>query len=215
MTPNPLAGIGYCVCGYALALHRRTSSSGKVHTYVRCGRSLNGCRGAIKLADAEGMLGENFLAAYGDREMERLVFVPGADRSQELAQTEQSLERLRWESDNGLVDDEALYRSRLTALVARKAELTANAVVPARWEKVGTGKTYQELWDDEATDRRQVLRESGIRLVVHFPPHGSTTQTKVIPKEFVVPEDWPTVEPVEPPTDPAFEARIAAQKLRR
>jgi site-specific DNA recombinase len=28
MTPNPLAGIGYCECGYSLALHRRKSSSG-------------------------------------------------------------------------------------------------------------------------------------------------------------------------------------------
>ncbi|ULP48915.1 recombinase family protein [Mycolicibacter virginiensis] len=194
MTPNPLAGIGFCQCGYALALHRRRSSSGKLHTYVRCGRALNGCRGAITLQMAEAILEEDFLDAHGDREMQQQVFVPGADHSQELAQTEQSLERLRWESDNGLVDDEVLYRSRLSSLVARKAELTANTVTPARWESVGTGKTFRELWADEATDRRQVLRDSGVRLVLHFPPRGTTTQTKVIPWELCHPEDWPEPE---------------------
>jgi hypothetical protein len=35
MTPNPLGGIGYCGCGYALALHRRKSSSGKEGTHLR------------------------------------------------------------------------------------------------------------------------------------------------------------------------------------
>jgi hypothetical protein len=120
-----------------------------------------------------------------------MVFVRGEDHSQELAQTEKSLERLRWESDNGLIDDESLYRSRLSALSARKADLTVNTVVPARYDPVGTGKTYQELWSDENTDRRQVLRDSGIRLVLHCPPRGSTTQTKVIPWEIRVPESWP------------------------
>ncbi|MCV7277699.1 recombinase family protein [Mycolicibacter arupensis] len=194
MTPNPLAGIGFCQCGYALALHRRRSSSGKLHTYVRCGRALNGCRGAITLQMAEAILEEDFLDAHGDREMQQQVFLPGADHSQELTQTEQSLERLRWESDNGLVDDVELYKSRLSALVARKTELTANTVTPARWESVGTGKTFRELWADDATDRRQVLRDSGVRLVLHFPPRGTTTQTKVIPWELCHPEDWP--EPV-------------------
>jgi site-specific DNA recombinase len=215
VTPNPLAGIGYCVCGYSLARHRRKSSSGKMHTYVRCGRPIYGCRGAVTLQEAEDILEDQFLEAYGDREMTRMVFIRGEDRSQELAQTEQSLERLRWESDNGLVDDETLYRSRLTALVARKAELTANTVVPARYEPVGTGKSYRELWADESTDRRQVLRDASIRLVLHCPPRGTTTQTKVIPWEIRVPEDWPQPDPVELPTDPDLDARIAALKKKR
>jgi site-specific DNA recombinase len=215
MTPNPLAGIGYCVCGYSLARHRRKSSSGKMHTYVRCGRPMYGCRGAVTLQEAEDILEDQFLEAYGDHEMTRMVFIKGEDHSQELAQTEQSLERLRWESDNGLVDDETLYRSRLTALVARKAELIANTVVPARYEPVGTGKTYRELWADESTDRRQVLRDAGIRLVLQCPPRGTTTQTRIIPWKIQVPEDWPTPEPVELPTDPGLDARIAAQKRRR
>lgn len=214
MTPNPLGGIGYCVCGYSLALHRRRSSSGKLHTYVRCGRSPDGCRGAVRLDQAEAILEENFLDAHGDQEMKRMNFVKGEDHSQELAQTDQSLERLRWESDNGLVDDEALYRSRLTALVNRKAELTANTVVPARWEAVGTGKTYRELWSDPNTDRRQVLRDSGIRLVLHCPPRGSTTQTKVIPWEIQTPEDWPVPEP-SPILEPSPEIEARRKRAQR
>lgn len=191
MTSNPFAGIGYCIttlhradcpfegparcdcppCGYSLCLHRRKSSSGKQHTYVRCGRK---CRGSWRLADVEDALDEQFLEAYGDREMTRKVFVPGENHSAELAQTERSLERLRWESDNGIVDDEELYRARLTALSARRAELAANTVVPARWETVGTGKTFRDLWSDPEADRRQVMRAAQIRLTIRFEPPGST-----------------------------------------
>lgn len=215
MSPNPLAGIGYCgcilhtaeceypelwvprrcdcpECGYALSLHRRKSTSGKVHTYVRCGRQTTGCRGAMRLDDIEDSLRNKFLEDYGDREMTRRVFVPGEDHSAELAQTEQSLERLRWESDNGLVDDELMYRSRLSALVARKAELTANTLVAARWDEIGTGQTYRELWSDPSTDRRQVLRDSGIKVMLYGLPYGSTGSTKSsIFSGFRVPESWP------------------------
>ncbi|WP_235680603.1 recombinase family protein [Mycobacteroides abscessus] len=169
MTDNPFAGIVYCVCGYAVAQHRRKSSSGKEHTYVRCGQ---GCRGAWKLADVHEQLDSSFLAAYGDQEMTRLVFVPGEDRSEELAGIERSITRLRWESDNDLVDDEDLYQSRMAALLSRKREI-GQIVVPARWERRGTGKTYQELWADPETDRRQVMRDARIRLVLHFIPKGS------------------------------------------
>lgn len=81
MTGNSLAGIGYCKCGYALAIHRRKSSSGKQHEYIRCGRPLTACRGAMRLDEVELTLEEEFLDAYGDREMTRLVFAPGEDRS--------------------------------------------------------------------------------------------------------------------------------------
>jgi site-specific DNA recombinase len=207
MTGNPLAGIGYCVCGYALAIHRRKSSSGKLHEYVRCGRPLTGCRGAVRLDEVELTLEEEFLDAYGDREMTRLVFVPGEDRSQELSQTELSLERLRWESDNGLVDDEDLYRSRLTALATRRKQLVAETIIPARWEPEGTGRTYRELWGDPGTDRRQVLRESKIRFILYCLPPGSTGSTKVLKKGLQVPEDWP--EPVLTDEDLALREALA------
>jgi site-specific DNA recombinase len=184
MTQNPLAGIGFCVCGYALSLHRRASSSGTVHTYVRCGSSKKQCRGAERLDTVDEFLGDTFLEYYGDREMTRQVFVPGADHSAELDQVERSLERLRWESDNGLIDDEELYKSRLAGLASRRAELKANTVVPARWEAVGTGKTYRDLWSDPDTDRRQVLRDSRIRLVLHCLPKDSKASTKVLRMEF-------------------------------
>lgn len=168
VTPNPLAGIGFCVCGYALARHRRTSSSGKQHVYVRCGKpsGKGQCRGSARLDRVEKLIETEFLEAYGNREMTKRVFVPGEDRSQELAQTEQSLERLRWESDNGLIDDEELYRTRLAGLIARKRDIAAEVVTPARWDEVGTGKTYNELWRDPETDRRQVLRDAGIKVVL-------------------------------------------------
>jgi site-specific DNA recombinase len=97
-------------------------------------------------------------------------------------------------------------------VVARKAQLTDNSVMPAKWEPVGTGKTYRELWSDETTDRRQVLRDWGIRLVLHCPPRGTTTQTKVIPWEIQVPEGWPMLEVVALPINHDMDTRVAARK---
>ncbi|WP_078353200.1 recombinase family protein [Mycobacteroides chelonae] len=171
MTENPFAGVVYCVCGYAVSLHRRKSSSGKEHTYVRCGQ---GCRGAWKLADVNELLDSGFLGRYGDEEMTRQVFVPGEDRSEEMTGIDRSLTRLRWESDNNLVDDEQLYQARMEALLTRKREI-GQVVVPARWERQGTGKTYRQLWADPGTDRRQVMREARYRLVLHFVPNGSSS----------------------------------------
>jgi DNA invertase Pin-like site-specific DNA recombinase len=200
MTPNPLAGVVFCQCGKAVTLHRSKSTSGKVHTYVRCGGgSVDGCKGSKRLNDLEVALQTVFLTAFGDREMTRQVFVKGEDRSRELAQVEQSLDRLRWESDNGLVEDEDLYRQRLSALAARRRDLAAEPVIASRWEPVGTGMTYRELWADPDTDRRQVLRDSRIRLVVGFIPRkveGSVV-SKVIPIRFETPEGWPVPEPVQ------------------
>ena len=188
VTDNPLAGVGYCGCGKALVLHRKTSSNGTVHTYVRCGGS---CRGGKRLDYLQTALEMVFLSGYGDREMTKQVFIPGEDRSRELAQVEQSLERLRWESDNGLVDDEELYRSRLSALVARRNVLVSEPVVPARYEHVGVGKTYRELWGEDGADRRQLLRDSGVKLIVGFLPYGSTGATKTAGVRLDTPAGWP------------------------
>jgi site-specific DNA recombinase len=186
VTPNPLAGVVFCRCGSAVTLIRRTSTNGNLHTYVRCngGPGYDPCLGSKKLADVEEVLETGFLSIFGDEEMARQVLIPGEDRSRELAQTEKSLERLRWESDNGLIDDEGLYRSRLAALSARRKELAANPVIAARWERVGTGRTYRELWSDPATDRRQVLRDAQIKLIVDFVPRGSDRSIKTIPVTF-------------------------------
>ena len=169
MDPSPLSGIAYCNCGYALALHRQYANN-RTYTYVRCG---NRCKGGWRLDDIEMLLDEEFLKSYGDREMMKQVFVPGENRSRELEMVEKSLERLRWESDNGLIDDEELYKSRMTALSASKRELSANTVIPSRYEEVGTGKTYRELWEDPDTDRKQLMRDARVRLVIWNVPRGS------------------------------------------
>nr|WP_255495206.1 recombinase family protein [Nocardia sp. GTS18] len=166
MTDNPMSGIGRCLeCGYSLSQHRRSvkkrDGSVNVHTYIRCGRSPRGCKGAVRLDAVERKISE-LIEDYSTLEVTRQVFRPGEDHTQDLAMAEQALKRLRWESDNGLVDDEDLWRSRMAALSARVRELGQNPVVPARWETVGTGTTYGELWADPNTDRRQVLREAGV-----------------------------------------------------
>jgi hypothetical protein len=97
-----------------------------------------------------------------------------------------------------VVDDESLYRSRLSGLVARKAVLMINTVVPTRWDSVGTGRLTR---NSGATKGPIVGRYSGNLVSGSFsnsPRRGSTTQTKVIPFEYRVPDEWPEVEVMDP-----------------
>jgi hypothetical protein len=165
MTDNPLAGTGRCLeCAYSLSLHRRKvkkkDGTENLHVYVRCGRSPGGCKGAVRFDEVERRVND-LIEDYASLEVTQQVFVPGADRSQDLEIAEQALKRLRWESDTGLVDDEEIWQSRLTSLTARVRELGDNPIVPARWDTVGTGQTYGQLWADPDTDRWQVLRDAG------------------------------------------------------
>ncbi|MFD3748005.1 recombinase family protein [Nocardia sp. NPDC058633] len=184
MTDNPMAGIGRCLeCGYSLSQHRRNvkkkDGSENVHTYIRCGRTPGGCKGAVRLDEVEQKIAE-LIEDYSDLEVTKQVFRPGEDHTQDLEIAEKALVRLRWESDNGLVDDENVWRSRLTSLSSRVRELGKDTVIPARWETVGTGATYGELWSNPGTDRRQVLRESGVIVGLQ--------DGKV---RVRIPDDWP------------------------
>ncbi|MFF0635957.1 recombinase family protein [Nocardia sp. NPDC004151] len=181
MTDNPLAGLGRCLqCGYALSQHRRTvkrkDGTENVHVYIRCGQK---CLGSVKLSEINRRIDE-IIEDYSDLEVTREIFVPGADRTRDLEIAEQALTRLRWESDNGLVEDEDAWMSRMASLSAKVKELKSEPIIPAQWKTVGTGKTYGELWSDPETDRRKVLREAGFIVGLN----GNTVRIRI-------PDSWP------------------------
>ncbi|MDV6309850.1 recombinase family protein, partial [Gordonia amicalis] len=147
-TTNPMLGVGVCgcqgcpacgegSCGASLAqqISRRTRADGTKHEhrYYRCGRTPLNCNGTvIKADDADATLERMFLSKYGDTKVTRRVFVQGEDHSAELEQVNAIIERLRKESDAGLLttpEDEAQWFARMQAQVAKRDQLAA---IPAR-----------------------------------------------------------------------------------
>ncbi|MGW0358541.1 recombinase family protein [Nocardia nova] len=198
MSDNPLSGIGMCLtCGYALGVHRRTvkkkDGTKTTHMYVRCGRQPKSCKGSVRLDEVNRKIDE-IIEDYKDLEMTKQVFIPGEDRTSELAIAEKALSRLRWESDNGLVDDEQAWQSRMSSLSAKVRDLKAETIIPARWENVGTGKTYGELWNDPTTDRRKMLKDAGFMVTLYTRAYEAGAARIDGPSAMVrirIPDTWP------------------------
>jgi DNA invertase Pin-like site-specific DNA recombinase len=172
---NPMLGVGVCgVCGASLAqqFSRRTLADGTVKVYrsYRCGRTPINCKGvSINAEDGDEILEETFLHRYGEAPVTRRVFVPGEDHAEELEQVNASIDRLRRESDAGLLvtdEDERLYLDRMRSLIDRRTRLEAMPSRSAGWVTEETGQTYREAWTT-AKDRRQLLVDGGVRFVLH------------------------------------------------
>lgn len=172
-TKNPMLGVGFCgQCGASLAqqISRNKTRDGtvNVHRYYRCGRTPVNCKNTSLNADtADSIMATMFLAQWGDEPVTRRVFVPGEDNSHELEQVNDTIARLRRESDAGLIvsaEDERIYLERMRSLVDRRAKLEATPTRAAGWVTEETGKTYRDVWDD--SDHRQLLVDAGIQFVV-------------------------------------------------
>lgn len=168
---NEVRDVGYCgKCGRTLTVQRRQGAAGD-RNYVRCaGAGGRGCRGIkmYRLEQVQEMLEETFLEAYADDPFEEQVFIPGSDNSAELERVNAAIERLRRESDAGLITDEETYFTRLSGLTTRKRELEANPITPPRTEYVATGETFGQIWDrSDWEGRRAMLAKAGIKFVIH------------------------------------------------
>lgn len=181
---NPMLGIGVCgctgcpacensdgpICGASLSqqISRDRNGSDKTWRVYRCGRTPKNCRGvSIRADDADTLLEDTFLERWGDEKVTRRVFVPGEDRSHDLEQVNASIERLRRESDAGLVvtdDDEQVYLQRMRSLIDRRTELEATPRRAAGWITEETGETYRQVWAD--ADQRQLMVDYGVRFVL-------------------------------------------------
>ena len=93
------------------------------------------------------------------------MFVPGEDHTHELDEVNETIARLRRESDAGLVvsaEDEQIYLERMKALIDRRTKLEALPARAAGWVTEETGQTYGEAWQTE--DHRTLLVDAGFRL---------------------------------------------------
>lgn len=179
-TTNPLLGVARCaVCGKNMRQRSATSTSGAVHRYYVCGKTPKPCpRVSVLAADAEEVVESAFLRVHADRRVRARVWRAGSDHSAELDQTIRTIESLREDRALGLFTGEAdqeLYRQQMAALVAKRDALAVLPVVRAGWVDVETDRTYAEVWPDATVEeRRKLLVDAGIRLVVSRPDRYET-----------------------------------------
>lgn len=182
-TVNPMLGIGYCSeCGSSLSLksYTRQRKYGTYrYSYYCCGESPKACNNVTLRSDVcDELLAQTFLERWGDEPVTRRVFVPGEDHSHELERVNASIERLRRESDAGLVitdDDEIVYLGRMRSLIDRRTALEVLPNRAAGWVTETTGQTYREAWRvaETAEDRRQLLVDGQIKFVL-YPSQGKS-----------------------------------------
>ncbi|NHU42577.1 recombinase family protein [Rhodococcus sp. A14] len=209
-TSNPMLGVGVCGCqgcpacgdgggcGATLAQQksRNTTVSGQVneHRYYRCGRTPLNCNGTtIRADDADASMERMFLDRWGDQKVTRRVFVQGEDHAAELEQVSATIDRLRMESDAGLLttpDDERLWLERMKAQVAKRDQLAATPSRASGWVSEETDQTYREVWPD--ADRRQLMIDHGARFVLYpTRPEGGLRQMAMLMPQGVasLPDD--------------------------
>ncbi len=190
-TANPVLGVAVCgctgcaacgeradgeICGASLAqqiTRRRLKTTGEMKEWrtYRCGRTPLNCNGVSDRADdVDFQLAHEFNYHRGDEPMTRSVFVPGEDHSVELEQVNATIERLRMESDAGLLttpEDERQWLERMKLQVAKRDQLAAMPSRAAGWVTQETGQSKREAWlTADAADRRQLYLDAGLRYVL-------------------------------------------------
>ncbi|WP_435592024.1 recombinase family protein [Nocardia sp. bgisy118] len=169
---NPILGVGFCgKCKRPLSQHIPTKKI-RHDGYFRCGNKPDQrCKVLVRADVVLPFLEEAFLDHYGPRPVTRRVLVPGSDNRAELERVTDAIQRLRDESDAGLIvtpEDRAQYIERLKGLTARRAALEASPVTAPRYEVETTGETYADAWARlDAIGRRDMLRDAGFRLEVY------------------------------------------------
>lgn len=192
-TANPVLGIAVCgctgcpacgedqegICGASMAQQttRRVLKSGESREWrsYRCGRTPLNCNGVSERADdVDHQLAHEYTFNRGDEPATRSVFVPGEDHSAELDQVNATIERLRLESDAGLLttpEDETLWLERMKTQIAKRDRLASVPSRAAGWMTEDTGQTKREAWlAADVADRRQLHLDAGLRYIV---PRGA------------------------------------------
>lgn len=167
--PNPLLGVAMCArCGSPFYL-KQEKQKGRLYSNLSC-RSRHGgnkscSQPTISLAYAKEIVEQATMLAIGSFEATRRQFIPGDDRSEELARLQQRVRDLEDEWDNELIDDRARYLERKRKLQSRINEIGDEPVRAARYEWIGTGKTYEKMWSELDPQRRlKLLHDLGIKV---------------------------------------------------
>jgi DNA invertase Pin-like site-specific DNA recombinase len=173
---NPLLGVAKCgVCGKNMRQQSKTTPAAITHRYYICAGSPPCPKVSFIAADAEELVGQQFLERHADRKVRSRVWRDGSDHSVELEQTNRTIESLREDRTMGLFttpDDEKTFRQQMKALIAKRKQLAALPIVRAGWVDIETDETYSEVWPTATPEeRRKLLTDAGVTLKVTRPNH--------------------------------------------
>lgn len=180
---SPEVGVILCKCGeplYSSPNHRKTKNGVVVHHYFRCrtvglrkpcGYARNWSRELLR-----SLLEELFLTELGDQEITVKTYIPGLDRSSDIAELREAIENLSGNLVN-MKPGSAGARAVIKAIGEHESaleELEAVPVIPSRWEEVGTGKTYRQWWESHRdwSERCEFLSRAGIRMFMSGTPRN-------------------------------------------
>lgn len=177
-TPTPLIGVLICKCGESMWSNTSTGKDGKLFYYV-CRtkrRKVTRCQHAASwgMDLMHSILEEMFLQGIGDLEITTKTYVPGQNRTAEIAELKDSIENLAGSLShlkpgsvafNKVVKDLEEYEETLK-------ELEAIPVVPSQWKEEGTGQTFGQWWANHLDwfERADFIKKAGIRMVVGGTP---------------------------------------------
>jgi DNA invertase Pin-like site-specific DNA recombinase len=168
---NPLLGVAKCaICGKNMRQHSKRTKYGE-YRYYNCINSPSPCpRVSVVAETAEDAVYGKFLESHTGRRITRRVWQVGSDNSAELEQTLRTIEALREDRTLGLFtseEDQQVFRSQMSALVAKRDLLSAAPTVKSGWVKTLTDQTYDQVWPSATSEeRRQMLIDAGVVLWV-------------------------------------------------
>lgn len=186
-TPSLLLNVGYCgkvvdettgaMCAAPLyRITTRNRPGGKKYGYYRCRSTLaearetgNTCGAKQIRAEAlEDAVNEAVLSR-GDQPHYRLKVLPGGSaHARALAQVQQAINDLNNRDATGSIT-ETEYQQKMGEARATRARLREADPGPDRVERIPTGKTVAEAWNELDTQgRRRWLMERGWRAYAHL-----------------------------------------------
>lgn len=182
---SPMLGVVYCWC--ERPMHYVVN---KGYRYYRCSSINKGerCEHAASWPfDAVlSMVEERFLEDLGAHEIQTKKYKPGINHNDEIESLRDAIENLSGNLSSLKPGSRAAQSTieTLDKYESQLEELEREPVTPATWEYHGTGKTFQEGWEEQGDwgERGSWLLRSGIK--VYF---GGTPQVPNI--LFEAPED--------------------------
>ncbi|MGW6855780.1 recombinase family protein [Streptomyces xanthophaeus] len=166
---------GVALCGVCDANLTQTVAHG--HTGLKCSRP-NELRhkpaAYVRANDLSEWVDEQMTGALGRVRVVESIWHPGGSSRQERLEVASAIKIMRADREAGLYvgrEDEEEFRSKMTALLARRTALEEQPDTAPHWETRDTGRTFGEAWGAATLEQRaDMLNDAG--LVIRVQPAG-------------------------------------------
>jgi site-specific DNA recombinase len=181
----PLLGVVFCGTCKGPVYRRPVRS--KFNYRCQKSRTGNGCdQRDFRAAELESLVFQDFLARVGKLEVQRKIFQPGEDHTEELetarASSDELLDMLTVTKS---ADRRERIKAQISALDERIARLESLPNRPAGYVLEGTGETFVELFARlDSAGRGKALREAGVVAYVARHPEGLPILSLALPEDM-------------------------------